>query len=234
MNFQTRFGSVGDIEAATVEAVGAAIVIDMQQPHIRGRIFANNYFSGLRESYGRTGQVDMAKLGAGLQWALQNFLVAEHFADINKGVYILTGEGRRFSAASLSSLRLQHILPSFLLHAKIRSDALAIFQSGKFSAAVFQAFKTVEIHARERAGYTASSHGIHLFRNAFHAKDGPLRSLEAEPAEAEAFASFAAGAYGAFRNPQGHRDLELSAEEAAELMVVASHLMRAIDRNSDV
>jgi hypothetical protein len=66
---------------------------------------------------------------------------------------------------------------------------------------------------------------------AFNEANGPLRLDSEIPAERISLMNVMAGAFGLYRNPHAHRDVELDdAQEAAEIIQFASHLLRTVDR----
>ncbi len=102
---------------------------------------------------------------------------------------------------------------------------------GEFDVAVFQAMKAVEVAVREAGGFTSQETGINLMRKAFHEANGPLTDLNADPGERQARADLFAGAIGAYKNAQFHRDGNLDdANEAMELVMLANHLLRIVDQ----
>jgi len=62
-------------------------------------------------------------------------------------------------------------------------------------------------------------------------RGGPLVDAEADKGEQEGTRALFAGAYGVFRNPSGHREVDYDdVIEAAEAVQTASLLMRLLDR----
>jgi uncharacterized protein (TIGR02391 family) len=59
---------------------------------------------------------------------------------------------------------------------------------------------------------------------------GPLTDTELPIPEQEAMANLFAGAIGLYKNPQSHRHVPTHAEDAAEVIVFASQLLRIVDR----
>ncbi len=121
-------------------------------------------------------------------------------------------------------------IPKDSLNPKIREDVWALYHRGKYDTAVFEAMKAVEVRVREVGKFTNADHGKVMIANAFNAKTGPLRDDAAEPAEREAMASFVVAAYSVYRNSYAHRDIDHNdADEAAEIIMLANHLLRIID-----
>ena len=65
-------------------------------------------------------------------------------------------------------------------------------------------------------------------RKAF-GNEGPLTDSEQPLPERQARAHLFAGAIGSYKNPGSHRNVDFTAEEAAEVIIFASHLLRIVD-----
>ena len=76
---------------------------------------------------------------------------------------------------------------------------------------------------------TKGDYGKPLMSKAFQAEKGDLTDTNQPELEREARYFLFAGAIGAYKNPGSHREVEITAEEAAEVIIFASHLLRIVD-----
>ena len=119
------------------------------------------------------------------------------------------------------------LLPKRLLHRVVSQKVLPIFMQGSYGLAVFEAFKQVEVAVRETGGYAETDYGTKLMRMAFNPENGAL--TDSQDTEKQARSDLFAGVIGSYKNPGSHREVEITAEEAAGLIVFASHLLRIVD-----
>src|SRR5438132_12821529 len=81
----------------------------------------------------------------------------------------LTRRGRRLaSAEAYAEYRKASLLPRNLLHPSITPIVWSTFLRGDYDAAVFQAFKAVEVAVREVSNSTNRDNGVSIIRSAFH------------------------------------------------------------------
>ncbi len=141
----------------------------------------------------------------------------------------ITREGERvINAADLEAYRKANLLPKQLIHSAITEDVWSNFSRGKYDTAIFEAFKAVEVAVRDASGYT-EKYGTDLMRQAFKVENGPLTDQNQPKAEREATLHLFSGSIGLYKNPHSHRNVSVSAEEAVEIIMFASHLLRIVD-----
>jgi uncharacterized protein (TIGR02391 family) len=171
---------------------------------------------------------------AAWDWLAREGMLAHCPEDLNGNRFFITPRGQRLrSEHDLARYRWGSLLPEGRLHAALAEKVVPLFLRGDYDTAVFQAFKEVEIRVRGAAPLSERRDGVDLMRAAFHETTGPLRDPDLGPAERQAMSHLFAGAYGLFRNPLAHRDVDLDDPmEAAELILLANHLLRIVDRRS--
>jgi uncharacterized protein (TIGR02391 family) len=163
-----------------------------------------------------------------------NYLVAQGLLaplpDRSCGWHFVTRRGKATSTAtSYAEFRQANLLPRALLHPALQEKIWHLFVHRDYDTAVFQAFKEVEVAVRTAAHLPDSDLGVALVRKAFEPASGPLSLYSAQPAEREALAHLFAGAIGSYKNPSSHRHVAIEAQEAVEMVILASHLLRIVD-----
>lgn len=165
-------------------------------------------------------------------WLEMNGLICQNY-DQDGGWYVVTRRGAvAADREKLQALVKAEELPESFVHPIFLLHVRPLFLQGRFDTAVFEAFKTLEVRVRDLCKFGPDMYGNKLFSAAFDTTDGPLQSLIDERGEREALRNLAVGAFCRFRNPSSHRRLSLSAKEAREMIILASHLLNIVEVNS--
>ena len=143
---------------------------------------------------------------------------------------VLSRRARQFeNEAAFADYTVSRMLPKDILHPWIARKVWLAFMRNEYDVAVFQAMKAVEVTVRALTDFPGKS-GVALMREAFHPDRGPLTDKQAEASEREALSALFAGAFGVFRNPHAHNDVQLTdPREAVEIIMLANHLLRIVD-----
>jgi uncharacterized protein (TIGR02391 family) len=168
-------------------------------------------------------------MAEGWNWLVREGLIAPTPGD-NFGWHFVTRRGKQLKnrqgvAAYTSSV----LLPRSILHPELVKCCWPAFMRGEYDTAVFQAFRELEVAIRAAGGFSADDFGVPLAQRAFSEKNGPLTDMSAPGGERAALLQMMAGALGSYKNPHSHRRVQLSAVDASEMIVMASHLMKIVD-----
>lgn len=154
------------------------------------------------------------------------------FRDPNQSAhwYRRTRRGRKLQTRTdVEAYQRAHLLPRQLLDPTIEHKAWPEFQRGEYEAAVLLAFQAVEVAVRESCQDPNDVYGIPLMRKAFDPSNGPLTDDSESKGEREAIANLFAGAIGHAKNPHSHRKKPIRLDEAARLLLFASHLLEIVE-----
>ncbi len=165
----------------------------------------------------------------GWNWLVQEGLIAPKPAP-SYGWHFITRRGKKIkNREGLIAYRNAVILPRKLLHPVIAQACWSAVLRGAYDTAVFQAFKELEVAIRDAGKFKADDYGVDLARKAFHESNGPLTDQSMPTSERQALSSLVAGALGSYKNPHSHRKVKLSVEEAVEMIILGSHLLKIVD-----
>jgi uncharacterized protein (TIGR02391 family) len=147
--------------------------------------------------------------------------------------YTLTRRGRSLkSRADVAAYRKSRALPVELLESALVSKVHHLFVRGDYDTAAFQAFKEIEVAVRNAAGLPTTLLGRDLMQRAFKPDTGPLTDRGAVTSEREAQMFLFSGAIGHAKNPLSHREVNLTLEESAHLIVFASYLLGIVNERA--
>jgi len=143
-----------------------------------------------------------------------------------------TKKGFRFPEREFKRVVKEYaLMPETYVHPLIVKRCFALLNDGQFESAVLQAFKSIETNIRNKIKAPSELVGIKLIRKAFNPDNGPLTDHALPKAEREAFCNYVAGAFGYYKNPCSHRDVDMDFISAFERIVVASDLLKVIEES---
>jgi uncharacterized protein (TIGR02391 family) len=194
-------------------------------------MFGSSLGDGVTHHYKNDSRVEQAFREA-WSWLVREGLLIEK----EHGWFFISRRGERLKGRQdFAAYRRSNVLPKASLHPVIAERVWSNFVRGEYDTAVFQAFKEVEVAARIAGRFGATDIGTALMGRAFKVQIGPLTDTTLSEAEQLAMLNLFLGSVGLFKNPSSHRHIELTdASEAAEMISLASLLMRIIDARAAV
>jgi hypothetical protein len=192
---------------------------------------------GAPYSYGVHRSVELA-IAEAVSWLVSQGLVVIDPSQQLGRLYVLTRRAATLrNRTDLEAYRKGRMLPVELLPPTLAEKVWPQFLRGDHDIAILQAFKQVEVAVRKAAnakaaGYPDDLVGTTLMRKAFHPESGPLTNMSLVVCEREAEMHLFSGAIGHGKNPPSHRDIEPTPQEAARLIVFASHLLGIVEQRS--
>jgi uncharacterized protein (TIGR02391 family) len=159
----------------------------------------------------------------------EGFLVRE--TDTVGASFFLTRRGKAIKSwTDFNAFRKGQLLPRHQIHPSIAAKVYPTFLRGDYDTAIFQAYREVEVAVRLAGNLPQGMIGEKLMRTAFAPGSGPLCDIQLPTGEQEAMAHLFAGAFGFYRNSTAHRYVPTDPEQAAEVIMFASQLLRIVDR----
>ena len=168
-------------------------------------------------------------------WLLREGLVCHDHRAAKSDYFFITRRGEEVDTEDrFVDFTRGNLLPAALLNADLRQRVMPLFLKGDYDTAVFKALKKVEISVREAVseleGTPCARQGVDLMRHASRKEGGPLDDDSiTDINERGSYGHMFAGVFGCYRNPTGHRDIEMAAVETVEIIMMANHLLRIVD-----
>lgn len=220
------------LEAPLVDLAGCLLEqLRVQLVQRQDTTCCRNLIMGIGREYGDHGAAHEGVAQACAEawdWLYINGFIGQH-ADRDAGWFTLTRNGREAAKpGAFAQWVADQELPESMLQADLKGNALPLYRQGRFDTAVFEAFKTLEVAIRDAAGFGHDLVGVPLVSRAFSVEDGPLTDTATEKGERVALLNLMAGAIGSYKNPHSHRRVEITAAEAREMLLLASHLLRIV------
>jgi uncharacterized protein (TIGR02391 family) len=154
------------------------------------------------------------------------------YSNEEENVFFPTKNGFQFPENEFKKVINKYtLLPQTYIHPRIMKKCFSLLEKSEYESAVLQAFKCIETGIREKTGASEEEIGVKLIRAAYNPENGKLTDYNLPKSEREAFANYIAGAFGYYKNPCSHRDVELNFISAFDRIIVASDLLKTIDRS---
>lgn len=218
----------------TADLAGYVLEVLMSAgPMERGVWNRRNFCMQTGREYAQTNQPADDAVGvacsAAWSWLEANGFIARHPEQDNDW-YLPTRQGEALrNHQDLRQFMTSEQLPEVFLHPELLAHVRPLFFQSRFETAVFEAFKALEVSIRTAASLGHDLVGVPLASRAFHPDDGPLTNQLAERGERVALMNLMTGAIGSYKNPSSHRRVEIEAQEARDMIILASHLLRIVD-----
>ncbi|MEM8949889.1 MAG: TIGR02391 family protein [Pseudomonadota bacterium] len=238
---ETKIPNVDDFLGLDVEAVAQLLLAELvgsDKPislnHYLYTRFDQAKESGASRLYGDVRRDEVkAAIAEGWGWLTNQGLLAPDPTSDKGNSQIIARKAKGLSTPeAFEAYRLAASVPRDLFHPILQEEVRADLLRGRYDVAVFQAFKEVEVAVCKAAEFhPGEKYSTGLLNAAFGTDNGKLTDRRASEAERKARLNLFSGAMGSYKNPLSHRHLNIETlREAVELVMVASHLLRIVDR----
>jgi len=215
------------------ELAGLALeLINASEPNAQSRLHPTSFSDS--GTIGPFAQADREQIrfamAEGWNWLVNEGMLAPTPGGNTNGWHFVTRRGKKIkNREELSAYVSSLLLPRSMLHPAIAKICWPTFMRGDYATAVFQAFKELEVAIRDAGHFKVEDYGVDLVRKAFNEETGALTDKSNPMAERNALSHLMAGALGSYKNPHSHRKVQLGAEEACEMIILASHLLKIVE-----
>lgn len=223
-----------DLQPSELGGYLLEVLTGPNSPAQHGMVHLGNYVNRIEVEYDYRGRRELQQelansISAAWNWLKVNGLLCSD-TGANPAFDRVTNLGRQVADANgVRGMLSEELLPSAFLHPTLLRDARPLFMQGRFDTAVFEAFKALEVTTRAAGNYGADRIGVPLMSAAFHPDEGPLTDRTLERGERVALMNLMTGAIGSYKNPASHRKVEIQRDEAREMIILASHLLKIVD-----
>jgi len=223
-----------DLHPSELGAILLEVLTGHHSPAQHGMVHVGNFVGQLNREYDYRGNGELQQevsnaISAAWNWLRVNGLVCSDTGG-NPSFDRITKLGRQVKDRNgVRGLLSDELLPTAFLHPTLLQDARPLFLQGRFDTAVFEAFKALEVAVRTAGKYGPDKIGVTLMNAAFHPQNGPLTDQTLEAGERQALMQLMVGAIGSYKNPASHRKVEIARDEAREMIILASHLLKIVD-----
>lgn len=166
-------------------------------------------------------------------WLESNGLICRHPEQGNEWFIATKRASEVKDHVTLKAIISNQQLPVEFLHSGLLINARPLYLQSRFDTAVFEAFKLLEVTIRSMAKLGDDLVGVQLASKAFHPESGELTDHAVEKGEKVALMNLMVGALGSYKNPTSHRHVNITAEEARDMLMLASHLLKIVDSRAD-
>ena len=202
---------------------------DQHDRHINRHIFTNGSSPEFMKYAAGQGEELSQRLIVAWMWLEKELFLAPIPGQTGDFAFI-THRGRKvLESQDFEAYKKGSLLPSDNLDPILVRKVKPSFIRGDYDPAIFQAFKEVEVRVRTKAGFSTKEIGVDLMKKAFGPPSGALVDTTMHKGEKEARMFLFVGAIGTYKNPSSHRDVEVSPNEAADIIHFANQLLRIVD-----
>jgi hypothetical protein len=236
--FQNLFAAYPTAEAwvaAEPEDMGPVLLRDLMSHSAGSPLCLNNLQAPLQEHFHRERGVyptarDIAAVFEAYEWLRNVGLIAPSPVQ-PRDFDVLTRRAQSLDDTGLTQFRAARLSGYEILDSRIANKVWSIYLRGDYDIAIAYAFKVVEIRMRNKAGLTTNDMGERLAKKFFEqfASEAPRKGEKALPSVVLVFI----GALDRYRNPAVHEHPTITEpEEAMEVLLLANHCLRVVERST--
>jgi uncharacterized protein (TIGR02391 family) len=222
-------------EAADPEDMGPVLLRDLKSQSASNNLCLNNLHGPLQDHFSRERgryptDPEIAVFFEAYHW-LRNVGLLAPSPRQSRDFDVLTRRALALDDVGLTQFRAARLSGYEILDSGITNKVWSIYLRGDYDIAIAYAFKVVEMRMREKAGLTNNDMGERLAKKFFErfSSEAPRKSEKALPSVVQLFI----GALDRYRNSAVHERPSITEpEEAMEVMLLANHCLRIVERST--